>query len=382
MEEAVKMLNLAARLASRGAGRVEPNPMVGAVIVREGRVIGMGHHGKFGGLHAEREAIADARRRGENPRGATIYVTLEPCSHFGKQPPCVDAVLEAGIARVVMARRDPNPVSAGGLEKLEAAGVKVEVCGESRAALDASAAFVKRVSTGLPWVIAKWAQTIDGRVATRSGESKWISGPRARGRVHRIRSRVDAILTGMGTILADDPMMTARRPDGTLRSERRVARRVIADTDLDLPVDTAIVRSARQIPVTVACAKELATAAITAERRAKLEAAGVEIVGVRAGARGVDLEELLRLLVVRHDVSNVLVEAGPAILGSLFDGGLVDEAVVFVAPMLLGDELARAAATGRIAETLSAGIHFSLKRARTLGSDVELTYRRRVSSSV
>lgn len=371
------MLNLAARIASRGAGRVEPNPMVGAVIVRDGRVIGMGHHGKFGGLHAEREAIADARRRGEDPRGATIYVTLEPCSHFGKQPPCVDAVLEAGIARVVMARRDPNPVSAGGWEKLEGAGVKVEVCGGSRAALDASAAFVKRVSTGLPWVIAKWAQTIDGRVATRSGESKWISGPRARGRVHRIRSRVDAILTGMGTILADDPMMTARRPDGTPRSSRRVARRVIADTDLDLPVDTAIVRSAKQIPVMVACAKELATAAITAERRAKLEAAGVEIVGVRAGARGVDLEELLRLLVERHDVTNVLVEAGPAILGSLFDAGLVDEAVVFVAPMLLGDELARAAATGRIAETLSAGVHFSLKRARTLGSDVELTYRRR-----
>lgn len=371
------MLNLAARAASRGAGRVEPNPMVGAAIVRDGRVIGLGHHHRFGGPHAEREAIADCRRRGEDPRGATLYVTLEPCSHWGKQPPCVDAVLEAGLAKVVIARRDPNPVSSGGMDKLLAAGVAVELSPASRAATELSIPFVKRTTTGLPWVIAKWAQTIDGRIATRTGESKWISGPRSRARVHRLRSRVDAILTGVGTVLADDPLMTARRAGGTPRKVRRVARRVVADTDLDLPLDTALVRSARDVPVLLACAKELATADITAERRARLEAAGVQIAGVKAGAIGVDLEELLRLLVSRFEATNVLVEAGPGLLGSLLEADLVDEAIVYVAPTLLGDELARAVATGRVAESLTAARRFSLWSARRLGDDVELTYRRR-----
>lgn len=371
------MLDLAARVASRGAGLVEPNPMVGAVIARDGRILGIGHHRRFGGPHAEREAIDDCRRRGEDPRGATFYVTLEPCSHWGKQPPCVDAVLEAGLARVVMARRDPSPVSGGGMERLRAAGVRVEVCERSPAATNLSAPFVKRITTGLPWVIAKWAQTIDGRIATRTGESKWISNDRARARVHRLRSRVDAILTGVGTVLADNPMMTARRASGEPRKVRRIARRVVADTDLDLPPDTALVRSARDVPVLIACAKELATASITADRRARLLDAGVEILGVRAGAVGVDLKELLKLLVTRHDATNVLVEAGPGLLGSLLEAGLVDEAVVYVAPMLLGDELARAAATGRVAESLSAGRRFALWRVRRLGDDVELTYRRR-----
>ncbi|MCC6678580.1 MAG: bifunctional diaminohydroxyphosphoribosylaminopyrimidine deaminase/5-amino-6-(5-phosphoribosylamino)uracil reductase RibD [Phycisphaerales bacterium] len=377
MDEAIRMMDLAARAASRGAGHVEPNPMVGAVIVRSGRIIGIGHHRRFGGPHAEREAIQDCLRRGADPRGSTIYVTLEPCSHWGKQPPCVDALLEAGISRVVMARRDPNPVSGGGLEKLAAAGVAVETCEGSVAATQLSAPFIRRITSGLPWVIAKWAQTIDGRIATRTGESKWISGERSRARVHRLRSRVDAILTGVGTVLADDPLMTARRANGDPRKVRRVARRIVADTDLDLPLDTALVRSARSVPVLIACAKELATAAITADRRAKLEAAGVEIAGVRAGAVGVDLEELLRLLVSRFDVTNVLVEAGPGLLGSLMEAGLVDEAIVYVAPMLLGDELARSVATGRVAESLSAGRRFVLWRVRRLGNDVELTYRRR-----
>src|ERR1041384_1914007 len=189
------MLDLAGRLARGGAGCVEPNPMVGAVVVRDGVVMGMGHHRRYGGPHAEREALADCRSRGDDPRGATVYVTLEPCCHFGKTPPCTDALIEAGVARVVAARRDPNPASGGGAAVLERAGIGVEFCGNSPSALAVSDPFVKRVTTGLPWVIAKWAQFEDGRMVTRPGEPRWISHEWARRRVHRLRGRVDAIVT-------------------------------------------------------------------------------------------------------------------------------------------------------------------------------------------
>ena len=204
MSEAREMLDLAARLAMRAAGDVEPNPMVGCVIVRPGegdlasRIIGRGHHRFFGEEHAEAEALADCCRRGQSPRGATMYVTLEPCNHQGKQPPCTDAIIAAGIGRVVCARRDPNPAAAGGEGKLRAAGIDCEVNDSSVLATRLADPFAKRVTTGLPWVIAKWAQTIDGWIATRTGESKWISGAPSRNKVHRIRARVDAIITAIG----------------------------------------------------------------------------------------------------------------------------------------------------------------------------------------
>lgn len=369
-----RMLDLAARHAWRGFGDVEPNPMVGAVIARPGsaEVLGVGHHRVYGGLHAEPEAIESARRQGHDVRGATMYVTLEPCNHHGKQPPCTMAIIQAGIARVVVACEDPNPVAAGGAQVLRDAGVEVVFSGESRAASFASAPFVKRMKTGLPWVVAKWAQTVDGRVATRTGESKWISGELARMRVHRLRARVDAIVTGIGTVLADDPMLTARRQTRV----RRQARRVICDTDLDVPVNFSVVRSASTCPTTIVCAAELATADISAPKRRALAAEGVEILGVKASAVGVDLEAMLRALVATYGSSTVMVEAGPGILGSFFDHDLIDEAVVYIAPLMLGDELAKSAAAGRVAPTLAAGRRLELVRAKTLGSDVELVYRR------
>lgn len=373
---ATRMLDLAARHAWRGFGDVEPNPMVGAVIARETsqgvEVVGIGHHRAFGGLHAEREAMQSAARRGVTDlRGLTMYVTLEPCSHHGKQPPCVGAIRDAGISRVVIGCADPNPQAAGGADVLRRAGVKVEFH-ESGSAKAVTAPFLKRIRTGLPWVIAKWAQTVDGRVATRTGESKWISGELARSRVHRLRSRVDAIVTGIGTVLADDPMLTARH----VPRVRRVARRVVCDTDLDIPVNFAMVRSAAAIPTTIVCALELATASITAARREALLACGVDVLGVRASAAGVDLEAMLRAMVERHGVSTVMVEAGPAVLGSFLDHDLIDEAVVYIAPLMLGDEQAKSAAAGRVAPTLSAGRRFDLFRVRALGNDVELIYRR------
>lgn len=375
MTSATHMLDLAARLALRGFGRAEPNPLVGAVLVKDARVIGLGHHRRFGGPHAERAAIDDARRRGNNTGGSTLYVTLEPCNHQGKQPPCTRAIVDAGISRVIYAASDPHELARGGAAALRAAGVSAELTAASPFAAAISAPFRHRVRSGLPWTIAKWAQTIDGRVATRTGESKWISSERARARVHHLRARVDAILTGIGTVLADDPALTARNVAGV----PRIARRVVADSDLDIPLDSQLVGTAREVPLTVACLEELTTAEISRPRREALETRGVEVLGVPADASGhrLDLASLLRRLASQYHAATVMVEAGPGLLGSLFESDLIDQAVVYVAPMLLGDELAASVAVGRIAESLVAARRFDLWRVKSLGGDVEITYARR-----
>lgn len=368
-------LNLAARHALRGLGRVEPNPLVGCVLVRGGEVLAIGHHRRFGGLHAERDALFACKVRGIDPAGATAFVTLEPCNGHGKQPPCVDALLEAKIARVVYARPDPTPAKGGGATRLRSNGIECVECRDSRLANSLLDPFMKRLETGLPWVIAKWAQTIDGRVATRSGESKWISGDRSRLRVHRLRGRVDAILTGIGTVLADDPLLTAR----LTHAPRRNAIRVVADTDLDIPLTANLVRTARESPTIVACAAELLSAAITADKRAALELQGVRLLGVptNTNGRGIDLIALLGALRADCGVSTLMLESGPSLLGAMLEHDLIDEAVVYVAPLLLGDEFARAAATGRVADSLSAGKRLRLSRVKPLDGDVELTYRTR-----
>jgi diaminohydroxyphosphoribosylaminopyrimidine deaminase/5-amino-6-(5-phosphoribosylamino)uracil reductase len=282
-------------------------------------------------------------------------------------------LIEAGVAEVVAARRDPNPLAAGGFEALEKTGVRCRVSGASRAAIALSDPFVKRVNTGLPWVIAKWAQTIDGRVATRSGESKWISGDRSRKRVHRLRARVDAVLTGMGTVLADDPMLTAR----DVRRVRRSAIRVVADTDLDIPESSKLVTTAQSLRTVIACSAELAKGEITRAKRERLAAAGAVVMGVPTVGERLDLEALLRRLAGEHGVSSVLIESGPGLLGSMLDADLVDELVVYVAPMMLGDEMARSAAAGRIAPTLSMAQRYELLRAKRIENDLEVVYRRR-----
>ncbi len=368
------MLDQAARLALRGFGDVEPNPMVGCVIARGEEVVACGHHRMFGSLHAEVEAIEDARRRGVDIHGATVYVTLEPCAHTGKQPPCVHALIEAGVGEVVYARRDPNNVAKGGEEVLRDSGILTRVSSESLLATGVSDSFVKRITTGLPWVIAKWAQTIDGRVATRTGESKWISGAWARRRVHLMRGRVDAILTGIGTVVTDDPLLTAR----IAHAPRRVAKRVVADSDFSMPLDCQLATTAREYPTLLAVERSMACTTYTAKKRAAADQLGITIVPIadQGPGNGLDLSELLRTLMRDHGVSTVMVEAGPGLLGSLFEENLVDEAIVYIAPMLLGDEQARSAAVGRVAEKLSNARRFRLWRVKNLRGDVELTYRK------
>ena len=331
----------ALELAERGRGHVEPNPLVGAVVVRDGQVVGEGWHQRYGEAHAEVHALAAA---GEAARGGTLYVTLEPCCHHGKTPPCTDAVLRAGVRRVVAAMPDPFPQVAGqGLARLRAAGVEVEVGPGEAEARRLNAPYLKLLTAGRPYVHAKWAMTLDGKIATRTGDSKWISGKASRRHVHELRGRVDAVLVGVGTALADDPLLTARPPGP------RVATRVVLDSSGRLPPSAQLVRTVRDAPVLVAVAAGAAPAA------AALAAQGCEVLEVPAVNGRIAVAALLRDL-GRRRMTNVLVEGGAEVLGSFLDAGAIDEVHVFVAPKLFGgaDAMSPVAGLGvaRIADAL------------------------------
>jgi diaminohydroxyphosphoribosylaminopyrimidine deaminase/5-amino-6-(5-phosphoribosylamino)uracil reductase len=331
----------ALELAERGRGHVEPNPLVGAVVVHDGRLAGEGWHRRYGEAHAEVNALAEA---GPAARGSTLYVTLEPCCHHGKTPPCTDAVLRAGIARVVAALADPFPQVAGrGAALLREAGVPVELgLGEAEARRQ-NAPYLKLLATGRPYVHAKWAMTLDGKIATRTGDSKWISNEQSRRRVHALRGRMDAIVAGIGTVRADDPLLTAR-PAGP-----RTPLRVILDSHGSLPLASRLVQTARDAPVLVA------TADAPPECVAPLRAAGCEVLAVTPEAGRAGLAPLLDEL-GRRRLTNVLVEGGSEVLGSFLDAGAVDEVHVFIAPRLAGGGTARTPlggrGTGRIADAL------------------------------
>jgi len=314
-------------LAARGEGLVEPNPMVGCVLARGERVVGEGWHRRFGGPHAEINALARAGRRA---KGATAYVTLEPCCHFGKTPPCTDALIAAGIRRVVAAMKDVNPLVAGkGLRRLRAAGIKVEVGLLEREAKALAAPFITFMTKWRPYVILKWAQSIDGKIATRSGESKWISSIASRRVVHALRGKVDAVIAGINTVLADDPQLTAR-----LVKPRRIAARVVLDSRLRTPIASRLVRTARRAPTLIFTGPQ---GWRRRRRRGELEARGCEVARLKARRGGLDLRGLLGDLHGRG-MTNVLVEGGGLVHGAFMDAGLADEARVFVAPLLIGGE--------------------------------------------
>ena len=319
-----RMMQRAIDLAMGGQGRVEPNPMVGCVVVRGGRVIGEGFHRRFGGAHAEINAL---RSCSTSPRGATVYVSLEPCCHHGKTPPCVDAVVEAGVRRVVAALRDPNPSVRGrGLRRLRQAGIRVTVGVESAAAAELIAPFSTRIRLHRPYVIAKWAQSLDGRLTTPAGVSPWISCAASQRRVHRLRARVDAVVVGVGTVLADDPRLT---PRGV--AVHREAARVVLDGRLRTPEDARLIRSARRIPTLIITSKRASTSAKAVRMRRR----GVEIIPCASRKNRIALDVCLSILVERG-MTNVLVEGGATLLAAMLRANLVDEAYVFVAPKLMG----------------------------------------------
>ena len=324
------MLERAARIALRGHGEAEPNPSVGCVIAdAEGRVVGEGRTRPPGGPHGE---IVALRQAGTAARGGVAWTTLEPCNHHGRTPPCVDALIEAGIARLVVGSIETNEIASGGIARLRAAGVEVEIRSDVDAVRRLHVAFHRRVSTGRPWVVAKWAETFDGALATPPGVSPWISGPRSLGLVHRERGRVDAILTGIGTVLADDPRLDAR---GVRR--RRTAKRVVVDPDLQIPTDAAMLKTPGG-EVIVACRPDVATS--NPDRVGGLEAAGARVLAIegdddeslRGRFDGDRLDHLLRRLAKEDGVGTVLTECGPGLLESLFGADLVDAAMVFTAP--------------------------------------------------
>jgi diaminohydroxyphosphoribosylaminopyrimidine deaminase/5-amino-6-(5-phosphoribosylamino)uracil reductase len=313
----------ALELAARGQGSVEPNPMVGCVLVRDGREIAAGWHERFGGPHAEAAAIAAGGAA--NLAGATAYVTLEPCCHQDKTPPCAEALIRAGVSRVVAAMRDPFPqVAGGGIRRLTEAGIQVDVGCREDEARRLNAPYLKLVEQKRPWIIAKWAMSLDGKLAARSGYSRWISGEESRAIVHRLRGRVDAILVGSRTAAMDDPLLTAR-PAGP-----RVATRIVVDSRAQLSWQSQLVRTAAKIPVLVAAGPE------AGERNTvRLRQLGCEVLPLNAATR---YERMLQLLdeLGRRCVTNVLVEGGAQVLGGLFDAGQINEVHVFIAPKLIG----------------------------------------------
>ena len=347
-EHEASYLRRALDLAEGGRGRVSPNPLVGAVIVRDGDVIGEGFHAELGGLHAERAAIEDCRARGEDPAGAGLYVTLEPCAHHGRQPPCTEAILEAGLSRVVYASEDPTEKASGrGPGMLRDGGVEVELAGgpEASAARLLNQAFRKRARTGRPLVTYKAAMSLDGRVASPTGDSRWISSVESRELVHRWRAECDAVAVGIGTALADDPLLTAR-----VEGAGGQPIRVVFDSQARLPLDSALVSSIDEAPLIVVCAPEAASA-----RRDGLERAGAEVVVAPGRSRRARLEAALDEL-GRREVQDLLVEGGPTLAGALFDASEIDEVRLFVAPVLVGAAQARAVLEGEGVARIAEGV--------------------------
>lgn len=359
-------LRHAARLALRGQGGAEPNPLVGCVIVSEtGKVVGWGYHRTCGEAHAEIRALNMA---GDHTRGATAYITLEPCNHTGRTGPCSEALIQARVSRVVVGRRDPHPEAGGGIERLLTAGVQVDCLDDDPFVTSITDPFVRRVTTGLPWVTVKWAQTVDGRIATRTGASQWISNEASRRLVHRQRGKVDVILTGIGTVLADDPLLTARDV-----RVRRIARRVVIDPELQIPLESRLVATAGDVPTLIACDESMFQT--PSEKVSQLTGAGVELMGLPLDDGDLPLKPILSELVKRHEATHVLVESGPGLAGRLFRQKLVSAAWVFIAPKVMGDEQALPGVRGLHVPMLADAVSLELRHSRRRNDDIVLHYR-------
>lgn len=341
-------------LAELGCGWTSPNPMVGAVIVRDGKILGEGYHQKCGQAHAERNALASCAG---SPRGATMYVTLEPCCHTGRQPPCVDAILESGIARVVVGTLDPNPLVAGkGVRILREHGVAVEVGVLEDECRALNTVFFHFIQTGLPYVVLKYAMTLDGKIATRTGASRWVTGEQARRRVHEDRNRYRAILVGVGTVLADDPLLTCRVEGG------RDPVRVVCDSHLRTPLDAHLVRTAQQTPVI------LATLCADAARKAAYEAAGCQVWTLPAHEGRVSLPALMERL-GGEGIDSVLIEGGAAVHGAALESGIVDRVQAYLAPKLFGGADAPSPIGGQGVALPDEAVRLKNSRITRLGED-------------
>ena len=359
-QEDIEYMRRAIELAERGVGFTNPNPMVGAVIVKGGKVIGEGWHERCGEWHAERNAFKNCTVPAE---GATMYVTLEPCCHYGKTPPCTEAIIEHGIARVVVGMEDPNPLVAGkGIALLREAGIEV-VCGvEEEALREQNRVFLKYISTKLPWVAMKTAMTLDGKIATRTGDSKWITGAEARAYVHELRHRFMAILVGIGTAVADDPLLNCRIEGRGVRQPIRV----VVDSNARLSLDSQLVKTAGEYRTIVAH-----TRFAPEERGKALRETGVEMLLCKEKEGLVDVRNLLELL-GQSGIDSILLEGGGSLNYTFLSEGLADELYAFIAPKIVGGMNAKTPVEGAGMEKMADAINLELENVLNIGHDVLL----------
>jgi diaminohydroxyphosphoribosylaminopyrimidine deaminase/5-amino-6-(5-phosphoribosylamino)uracil reductase len=363
-EQDLKHLYRAIELAAQAQGMTSPNPLVGAVIVKGGKTIGEGFHEAAGEPHAERMALASCS---QDPAGATMYVSLEPCAHHGRTPPCTDAIVEAKLGRVVVASDDPTGKAAGrGLGILRDEGIKVDVASGAvaEAARLLNQPFRKHARTGRPLVLLKYAMTLDGKVATRTGDSKWISNELSRARAHRWRAESDAVAVGIGTALADDPLLTAR-----VEGISRQPRRVVFDAEARLPTDSQLAQTAHETPVILICSRAAARRRVQA-----LQACGVEVITASGENESARVQAGLKELGER-EVQQLLVEGGPHLAGAFLDAGEVDELRVFVAPVIAGGRNAKPALEGEGAATIADASRSLQTTVERIEDDVLITAR-------
>lgn len=360
-------MQMAIDLAAKGAGYTSPNPLVGAVIVKDGQVIGAGFHERYGQLHAERNALADCRSRGNDPEGAQLYVTLEPCCHYGKTPPCTQAIIENKLSHVIIGSRDPNPLVSGkGAAILRQAGIRVTE-DFMRAECDAlNPVFFHFITTGLPYVVLKYAMTLDGKIATWAGHSKWITGEAARAEVHRDRHRLTAIMAGVGTVIADDPLLTCRLENvqnlGSSGAKNPI--RIICDTHLRTPLDAKVVTTAKEVPTIMACSCE------DRKKQQPYLDAGCRVVTVGKNTKGhLDLRELMEKL-AELNIDSILLEGGSQLNWAALQAGIVNKVQAYIAPKLFGGEGAKTPVGGSGVEFPSQAVLLENLQIKQLGEDI------------
>lgn len=350
-------MGLAIKLARRGCGFVNPNPMVGAVIVKDGEIIGEGYHEYYGGPHGERNALANCTI---SPRGGTLYVTLEPCCHHGKTPPCTDAIIESGIKRVVIGMKDPNPkVSGKGIAILRENGIMVDMGVKEKECMELNRVFIHAMVKKMPYVAIKYGMTLDGKIATVTGDSKWITGEKAREHVHFLRHKYTGIMVGIGTVLADDPMLNCRSVEG------RNPIRIVCDTNLRIPLESKIVSSSDEIITYIAYGRG------EDYKVEELKKRGCRLIEVEQKGSHLDLPALMRYL-FQEGIDGVLCEGGGYLNFSLLEEGLVNKIYSYVSPKIIGGEKAKTPVMGAGLESLNDAVLFEKPIVTSLGEDILL----------
>ncbi len=352
-------MQLALKLAEKGMGKTAPNPMVGAVIVKDNQVIGQGYHKQYGALHAERDAFASLTQAAE---GATLYVTLEPCCHYGKTPPCTDAIIDHNIKRVVVATLDPNPLVAGkGIQILKEHGIDVTVGILEQEALHLNHVFFHYITTNLPYLVMKYAMSADGKIATHTGASKWITSKEARKHVHQLRHQYKAIMVGINTVLSDDPLLTCRILDGCNPI------RIVCDTNCRIPLQSRILQTANKVPTYIAYHS------ITKDKKKAIEKSGARLLEIPLQDKHLNLTILIKKL-GELGIDSILVEGGGCLNESLLKTGLVNALKVYLAPKIIGGSKSKTPVEGLGVDTLDEAYQFTLTDISTLGNDILLEY--------